>query len=115
MKNCELAEFGSLARAMPSDAALEMRLIELGRQVGQVRAARAGSGRVAGLGHEAGNDAVEDEAVVELLLHQRLDLGDVLGRPVGPEQDHDLAVLRRHDDGVVGVAGGIGRRSGEER
>ena len=42
-----------------------------------------------------------DDAVVELLLHQRLDLRDVLGRPVGAQADHDLAVLGRQDDRIV--------------
>ena len=66
-------------------AAHEMRLVgELGRQVGQVRAASAGAGRIAGLRHEAVDDAMEHDAVIKALLRQRLDLRDVLGREVGP-------------------------------
>ena len=35
------------------------------------------------------------EAVVELLLYQRLDLRDVLGRPIRAKLDRNVAVLRR--------------------
>ena len=55
------------------------------------------------------------EAVIELLLHQRLDLRDVLGRPVRAKLDRDLAVLRRENNGVVGILGRPGGRSGEKR
>ncbi len=58
-------------------AALEMLRIELVRDVRQLRAALAGPGRVAGLRHEAGDDAVEHDAVVELVSDQLLDLRDV--------------------------------------
>ena len=46
---------------------------------------------------------MEDEPVVELALHQRLDLGDVLGREIGPQLDDDLAVLGRQDQRVLRV------------
>ena len=88
--------------------------IELGRQVRQLRAAAASSGRVAGLGHEARNDAVECQSVIELVLHQRLELGHSLRRPVRVKLDRDLAVLRGENDGVVGVLGRPGGRNGEE-
>ncbi len=52
---------------------------------------------------------MEDDAVVEPALHQRLDLRDVLGRPVGPQRMTTLPFLVRQDDGVVGV---LGRREG---
>ena len=59
MKNCELAEFGILGARHADDAALERLVGELGLQVGLFRAAHAGAGRVAGLRHEAVDDAVE--------------------------------------------------------
>ena len=36
---------------------------------------------------------MEHDAVIELALHQRLDLLDVLGREIGPQADDDVAVL----------------------
>ena len=108
MKNCELAEFGSLARAMPSVPRLNGVGRKLGLQIGKIGTARPGAGRIAGLGHEAGNDAMEDDAVVELALHQRLDLRDVLGRQIGPEADDDLAVLGGQDQRVLLVV--VGQR-----
>ena len=48
--------------------------------------------RAAGLRHEAVDHAVEHDAVVEALLHQRLDALDVLGREVGAQLDHDIAL-----------------------
>ena len=65
--------------------------------------ARAGAGRVAGLGHEARDDAVEDDAVIETLLHQRLDLRHVLGGEIGPQADRDAPVLGVEIDNVLRV------------
>lgn len=64
---------------------------ELGTDVGQVRTARAAPGRVAALGHEARDHAVERHAVVKSAVHQRRDLLDVGGREVGPKLDDDIA------------------------
>ena len=50
---------------MPTVPRRKMLLGELGLDVGLVRAAHAGAGRVAGLGHEAVDHAVEDDAIVE--------------------------------------------------
>ncbi len=62
-------------RARHADgAALVGRGRELGRKVRQVGLARAGAGRVAGLGHEAVDDPVEGDTVVEAALGERLDL-----------------------------------------
>ena len=58
---------------------------------------------------------MEHDAVVELLLHQRLDLRDVLGRPVGAQADDDLAVLGRQDDRIGGIFGRPGGGSGDKR
>ena len=46
---------------------------------------------------------MEDDAVIETALHQRLDLRDMLRRRVGPQPDDDLAVFGRENDGVVRV------------
>src|SRR5208283_5682998 len=73
-----VGRIGVVGAGHAEDATLEMGWIELGLQVRQVGAALARAGRVAGLGHEAGNDAVEHDAVVETALHQRLDLLDML-------------------------------------
>ena len=70
-----------------------MRLgVELGRQIRIVRSAGAGAVRAAGLRHEAVDDAVEHDPVVEALADQLLDARDVLRREVGPQLDHDVAL-----------------------
>ena len=91
-------------------AALERFLGELGRNVRQVRSAHASASRIAGLGHEAGNDTMKDDAVVELALHQLLDLRDVLGRQIGPEANDDVAVFGLEHDRVGDI---FVRRCGE--
>ena len=68
MKNWRIGRIRALRARHADRAALVGRLRELGRNVGQVGFARAGAGRVAGLGHEALDDAVEDDAVVEAAL-----------------------------------------------
>ena len=93
MKNWLLALFGSEVRAMPSVPRSNGSVGELGRQVRLVGAAAAGAGRIAGLGHEARDHAMEDDAVVEALARQLLDPGDVLGREIGAQLDHDAAVV----------------------
>ena len=70
---------------------------EFGWHVGQVGAAHAGAGRVAGLGHEAVDHAMEDDAVVKALFRQGLDARDMLGREIGTQADHDASVLELHD------------------
>src|SRR5262249_54806085 len=57
-----------------------------------VRAAGAGAVRAAGLRHEALDDAVEYDPVVEALAHQRLDALDMLRREIGTQLDHDVAL-----------------------
>ena len=99
MKNWLLALLGSLRARRADGAALERRRRELGRHVRQLRAAGAVARRVAGLGHEAGDHAMEGQAVVEALLGQRLDALDVLGREVRAQPDRDLAGLQ-FDDSV---------------
>src|SRR5829696_6383296 len=71
-------------RARHGADAADVRLgIELGLEVRQVGAAGPGAVRAAGLGHEALDDAVEGDAVVEALAGKRLDALDVAGREVG--------------------------------
>ena len=100
MKNCELAESGLEERAMPSVPRLKGVGGELGLEVGQLGAAHAGAGRVARLGHEAADHAMEHDAVVEMLRDQLLDLRHVVRREVGAQLDGDPAVLGVEVDGV---------------
>ena len=51
---------------------------------------------VAGLGHEAVDDAVEDDAVVEAFARERLDALDVAGGEVGAQADHHAALAREN-------------------
>src|SRR5262249_11358186 len=80
--------------------------VELGGKVGIVRAAGAGAFGAAGLRHEAVDDAVEDNAVVEALARQRLDALDVLGRQVRAQGDDHIALGRVHDECVLWVFDG---------
>ena len=62
-------------------SAHERRAGKLGLQL-LARATHAGTGRVTGLGHEAVDDPVEDDPVIETLTGQFLDPRDVLGSDV---------------------------------
>ena len=93
MKNWLLPELGSCERAMPTVPRLKGSWRELGRKVGLLGAAHAGAGRVARLGHEAVDHAVEDDAVIEAGLGQLGDLRHMLGRQVGPQRDGEGAAL----------------------
>ena len=116
MKNCELAEFGILRTRHADRAALERLVGELGRQVGLVRTAHAGGAgvvavvhvailHVAGLRHEAFDDAVEGDVVVGAFAGQRLDLLDMLRREVGPQRNRHVAVLQRDDQRILRICG----------
>src|SRR5260221_2747022 len=63
-------------------------LAELGGQL-LSRAAGAGALGIAGLCHEAVDDAVEDDAVIEATARQLLDPRDGLGREIGAQFDDD--------------------------
>ena len=82
MKNWLLALSGS-ACAPSSGAADVRRAREFGLEVGQLGAADAGAGRIAALGHEAGDHAVEHDAVVKAAVGELGDPLDVAGRKVG--------------------------------
>ena len=72
MKNCELKVLGSCVRAAPTTPRTKCSALNSAFDVREVRAAHAGHAEigalaelhVAGLGHEAVDDAVEDDAVV---------------------------------------------------
>ena len=69
---------------------------ELRRQVGQLRAAGAGAGRIAALRHESLDHPMERRVVIEPLARQRLDLRDGFRRQVGEHLDHHPAVFQIH-------------------
>ena len=57
---------------------------------------------------------MEDDAVVELVLHELLDLRDVLGRKIGAQLDDDVAVPELQDHRVlVRQSAGSGKRYGK--
>jgi len=87
--------------------------VELGRDL-LARAAGAGAGGIARLGHEAVDDAVEDHAVVEALPSQFLDLRHVLGRDVGTHLDDHAAFRHVHVEGVLQISGAHARSSKDE-
>ena len=61
---------------------------------GVAGAAHAGALGVAALDHEAGDDPVEDQAVVKALVHQRNEVVDGVGGDVGVQLGlHDAAVF----------------------
>src|ERR1700704_5157916 len=65
-------------RARHGTGAAYMRLgIDLGLKIRILRAAGPGPARAAGLGHEARDHAVENDAVVELLAHELFDVRDM--------------------------------------
>src|SRR5690606_4194771 len=86
------------------DTALERHLGKFGRKVRIFRAAGAIASGIAGLGHEAVDDAMEFQAVVEALPHEPLHPLDMLRRNVRPERDHDPAGLELEDERVLGIS-----------
>ena len=127
MKNWLLAEFGSIDRAMPTvpfskgwaensagRSGMSEPPVPARREVAAVLAV----GDVAGLGHEAVDDPVEDDAVVGAGAGELLDPGDVLGGDLGEELDLDrarVAAVDVDDEDVLRVlgegAGGAGREA----
>ena len=85
--------------------------VEFGLEIAEIRAARAGAMRAAGLRHETLDDAVEGDAVVEALPRERLDTLDMLGRQIGPKRDltSPLVVSR------TSVSSGLAAMSTPER
>ena len=88
----------------------DVRLLgEFRLEVAELGAAHAGPGRVAALRHEAGNHAVEGDAVVKAALGQRRDALDMVGRQVGPQLDDDVAAAGKGEGQAFGV-GHVGLR-----
>ena len=108
MKNCELAEFGSLPRrAMPTMPRLNGTLKTPPAGCRIFRAAGAVAVLpVAGLRHEAGDHAVERHVVVEALARELLDALGVLGREVVAQLDDDAAFFGVEQDGVLRIEAG---------
>jgi hypothetical protein len=72
-----------------ADAANMRFRIELGLDVGVGRTAHACAIRAAGLCHEAIDDAVKDDTIIEFLANELLDMGDMAWRQIWPHLDHD--------------------------
>src|SRR5579862_2576253 len=89
----ELAVAGvRIGGARHRHGAAHMRLlVELGLEV-LARAAGAGALGATGLRHEAVDDPVKHDAVIEALFHQFLDAGDMAGRQVRAHGDHHIAL-----------------------
>ena len=69
--------------------------------------------RIAGLDHEAGNHAVEEDPLVELLVRELHEVRDRLRRDVGAQRDADLAHVAHAQHGDrLGVDGRFGRLRG---
>jgi len=94
------------------DAALERRVAELGLDVGKVRTAHAGSGRIARLGHETVDHAMEDDAVIKTVPGQLLDALHMRRRQVGPQLDGHTPILGVQIKRVfrIKILGGCERR-----
>src|SRR6185312_16430205 len=81
---------GTLRARHRAGAARMLAGIELGLELA-AGAAGAVAARIAGLRHEAVDDAVKDDAVIETLARQLLDARDMVGREIGSELDDDAA------------------------
>ncbi len=75
-------------RASTADVAL---IVELGLQVWELAPAHAGAGGVAALRHEAGDNAVEHDAIIKAFARQRRDPLDMSRGEVGAKLDDDVA------------------------
>ena len=71
-------------------------------------AVAAGAGRITGLGHEAADNPVEDNTVVEAFANQLLDARDMLWRQIRSHFHNNQAVFEFEVQGVVGIGGGGG-------
>src|SRR4029453_16271333 len=87
------AVFG-VSASRRNGSAEERHAAELGLEVGQARAAAAVALWIAALGHEAGDHAVEAQAIVETLANKGLHSLDMLRCEVRSHLDHDLAAVR---------------------
>src|SRR5690606_31163052 len=86
------------------DSALERHIGEFGRQIRIFRAAGAIAPRIARLRHEAVDDAMEFQAVVEAFPHELLHPLDMLRRDFRQERYRDLAGLELEDERVLWIS-----------
>lgn len=82
-------------------------LVKLGLQL-LAAAAGAVTLGIARLGHKAGDDAVELQAVIKTLTCQFLDAGDMVRGDVGAKLDHDATVFQVKIDGVFRIKRWLG-------
>src|SRR5690606_9897714 len=75
---------------------------ELGLQIGMPALAFAGAERISRLGHEAVDDTVPGQAVIEARLGQQAYAGYVAGRRLGSHLDQDAALVGVDDQKIVG-------------
>ena len=106
MKNWLLALSGFCERAIEAMPRTCGSLVNSALRSGRSDPPVAGAGRVAALGHEAGDHAVEDHAVVKAAVGELGDALDVAGREVGPQLDDDVAAGRKGKGQAVGVGHG---------
>src|SRR5206468_4278317 len=108
----ELAVAGVRAlRPRHRHGAAHMRLaVELGLEL-LAGAAGASAVRATGLRHEAVDDAVEYDAVVEAFAHQLLDARDMAGRKLRSHLNDHPALGGFEDHGVLRVGHGCSRLS----
>src|SRR3546814_8302080 len=84
--------------------------IEFRLQIGKIRTALPRARRIAGLGHEAFDHAMEDDAIVKAAPRQSLDPLDVVGGKIGTQLDTPAPTVGRDQsrtifrlNGTVGV------------
>jgi hypothetical protein len=69
-----------------------MRLVTEFRFQVFARSAATCASRIARLGHETFDYAMENNAIVEFLVRKLLDASDVVGRKIRPKLDHNAAL-----------------------
>ena len=98
MKNWLLALLGSWVRAIEQTPRTCGSLLNSALRLGMSEPPVPRPGRIAALGHEAGDHAVERHAVVEAAAGELRDPLDVAGREVGAKLDDDVAAARKVED-----------------
>ena len=78
-----------------------VRIVEFGLEIGLGGAAHAGALRAAALRHEAGDHAVELDAIIKAFADQFLDPLDMAGGQIGPQLDHNIAAIERENQFFV--------------
>ena len=102
---------GACHAANAAQEARARRFAEFRGQVRQFGTTRASAGRVAALGHEAFNHAMEGHIVVKALPREGLDAFHMQGRQIGAQLDGHGAMLDFNEQGVFAIPGrGFGFR-----